>query len=205
MEPRHTTLFVRQALDGDDEGLRWVVERFSPLLLSQARMRLADGLQGLYDPEDLVSEVWCITLPRLPDLDPRDGRHTPVLVAFLSRTLTLRVRTLVKKHLEGKPLKVSGGPADADPLAAIPEEVAGTVTRIVHAEAGSALHSRIQALPEAYRQVMILRGIEQLDNQEVADELGLEPNTVAVRFKRAKDLLRDGLPEELRELFDAVS
>lgn len=204
METEQTTQFVRRAIDGDLESVEWIVSRFSPVLLSQARHRLGGNLRELYDPEDLVNEVWCITLPRLTDIEARDGRYTPVLVKFLTRTLLLRRNTLVKKHLQGKPLRQSGGSEEDDLLAAIPAEVSGVVTRVVRTESGGELHDAIEKLPEKYREVLVLRGIEQNENQEVAAALGIEPNAVAQRFKRAKDMLREHLPTELREMFDAL-
>ena len=92
-----TTIHVQRAKHGDEASLDWVVRRFTPLLLAQARYRLGASLRTHYDPEDLVSEVWAIALPRLPDLTVRDGRATPVLVKFLATTLLFRVNSLMRK------------------------------------------------------------------------------------------------------------
>jgi RNA polymerase sigma factor (sigma-70 family) len=194
-----TTHFVQRAITGDPESIGWLIERFSPLLLSQAGYRLARHLRELYDPEDLVNDVWGITLPRLADIQPRGGRHTPVLVKYLTRTLLLRYNTLIKKHLQGKPLRLAADGDGVDPLDALPAEVTGVVTRMVRKETVGTLLTCIEQLRPKYREVLILRGIEQSTNREVAAALGLEPNAVAVRFKRAKELLRESLPSELGE------
>ena len=48
----------------------------------------------------------------------------------------------------------------------------------------------IDRLPENYRNVLIMRDIEDLDTQEVANMLGAHPNNVKVRLHRARLALR---------------
>jgi RNA polymerase sigma-70 factor, ECF subfamily len=55
----------------------------------------------------------------------------------------------------------------------------------------------IDRLPENYRNVLIMRDIEDLDTQEVADMLGAHPNNVKVRLHRAHQALRTLVINEL--------
>lgn len=187
-----TTLHVGRAVTGDLQSQGWLVERLSPLLLAQARYRLRGRLATVCDPEDLVQEVWSIALPRLRDLCPRDGRWTPVLLRFLSTTLLRRLNHLVRKHLTGKPRH--DDPADA---AALPAEVSGVLTRIDRADRGTAVQRALAALPEPQREVLVLRGIEQLSNGEVARRLGLSDSAVTRRYQQALRELRAALPDSV--------
>lgn len=56
----------------------------------------------------------------------------------------------------------------------------------------------IHRLPEAYRNVLILRDIEELDTEEVAEILGASPNAVKTRLHRARLALRGLLEPHLR-------
>ena len=56
---------------------------------------------------------------------------------------------------------------------------------------------RAPELSPADREVVILRGIEQGNNRDVATVLQLEPNTVAVRYRRALAKLRAELPDSI--------
>jgi RNA polymerase sigma-70 factor (ECF subfamily) len=59
------------------------------------------------------------------------------------------------------------------------------------------LERAIDALPEPFRLVYVLRDVEGLSTQETAESLELEPNTVKTRLHRARSLLRDGLYRHL--------
>ena len=53
-----TSYHVRRAREGSRESVEWVVKKFTPILLASAHYRLRGALRSLYDPEDLVQEVW---------------------------------------------------------------------------------------------------------------------------------------------------
>lgn len=57
----------------------------------------------------------------------------------------------------------------------------------------------IQRLPEAHRNVLILRDIEELDTEETAKILGASANAVKTRLHRARQALRGLLEPELRK------
>lgn len=58
----------------------------------------------------------------------------------------------------------------------------------------------IGELPETYRNVLLLRDIEQLDTAEVSQLLGVTENAVKIRLHRARQALRAKLAPTMREL-----
>lgn len=62
---------------------------------------------------------------------------------------------------------------------------------IERAEVRGMLQSALERLPEAYRMVVMLRDIEQLDTLEVAGLLGLTESAVKTRLHRARLALRE--------------
>jgi len=56
----------------------------------------------------------------------------------------------------------------------------------------------IDGLPDTYRTILLLRDIEDLDTDEVAETLGITPNAVKIRLHRARQALRTLLHAELR-------
>lgn len=189
-----TSLHVRRAASGDDDSLTWLVSRFTPLLLAQARYRLGERLRAVLDPEDLVNDVWMRALPHLGGLTPRDGRLTPVLLKFLTTTLLHRVKDLFEKHVQGKPAR-----GDGDTLAELTLSRSGAVTVAIRGESHRLVHDAIAALASRDREVLILRGIEQRTNQEVADILDLEEKATSARYQRALEHLRAALPRSVFE------
>ena len=59
------------------------------------------------------------------------------------------------------------------------------------------LESRIDALPDAYRTVFVLRAVEELSVEETAVSLGIPESTVRTRFFRARSLLREALAQDV--------
>jgi len=57
---------------------------------------------------------------------------------------------------------------------------------------------QIDALPESYRTVLVLRDIEGLDTEETANMLGLSVNATKIRLHRARQALRSLLSPHFR-------
>ncbi|HEY3518143.1 MAG TPA: RNA polymerase sigma factor [Gammaproteobacteria bacterium] len=62
------------------------------------------------------------------------------------------------------------------------------------------LQAAIDRLPDEFRQVFILRGVEQLSISETAQLLDIKPATVKTRFHRARRLLQEQLHRKLDDL-----
>src|SRR4029450_12902600 len=59
------------------------------------------------------------------------------------------------------------------------------------------LEASIDALPEAFRLVFVMREVEQMSIEDPAGFLGIRPETVKTRLHRARRLLRESLDERL--------
>jgi RNA polymerase sigma-70 factor, ECF subfamily len=66
------------------------------------------------------------------------------------------------------------------------------------------LEQAIDALPESFRAVFVMRTIEQMSVDETAAYLGLRKETVKTRLHRAKLLLRKALDPQLASALDDV-
>ncbi|MEP7247135.1 MAG: RNA polymerase sigma factor [Gammaproteobacteria bacterium] len=68
------------------------------------------------------------------------------------------------------------------------------------------LESKLDALPESYRLVFVLRSVEELSVEETSRTLDIPEATVRSRYFRAKALLREALAHEVdlaeRDLFE---
>ena len=66
------------------------------------------------------------------------------------------------------------------------------------AENRELVRKQIDALPEGYRTVLVLRDIEGLDTEETANVLGLSVNAMKIRLHRARQALRTLLAPHFR-------
>ena len=64
-------------------------------------------------------------------------------------------------------------------------------------ELGAILRKAVDGLPEIYRNVVLLRDIEEMDGREAAAALGITEGAVKVRLHRARALLQRALAPQL--------
>jgi len=69
--------------------------------------------------------------------------------------------------------------------------------RLARQEEQAAVRAGIEELPEHYRTILLLRDIEGISTQEVAEQLGITPNAVKLRLHRARQALRTLLAPRL--------
>jgi RNA polymerase sigma-70 factor (ECF subfamily) len=69
--------------------------------------------------------------------------------------------------------------------------------RLAREEAQAAVRTAMDELPEHYRTILLLRDIEGMSTQEVAEHLGITPNAVKLRLHRARQALRTLLAPRL--------
>lgn len=65
-------------------------------------------------------------------------------------------------------------------------------------ELGEILRAAIEALPEIYRNIVLLRDVEEMDIRESAVALGISEGAVKVRLHRARALLQKELAPRLK-------
>jgi RNA polymerase sigma-70 factor (ECF subfamily) len=123
------------------------------------------------DAEDLVQDVFLLAMRRLATL--RDEAAFGSWLASIAR----RRATDYYRRGEPEPAELPGDLSVSDP----PE-----------AEARAALEA-IRALPEAYRETLILRLVEGMTGPEIAARTGLTPESVRVNLHRGMKRLREKL------------
>ena len=87
-------------------------------------------------------------------------------------------------------------------LARVVDSASSVASRMARGELAEGLHTSIDQLSAKEREVVVLRGIEQIPNGEVAKLLGEPASTVATRYARALENLRSTFPESVYAEFD---
>ena len=122
------------------------------------------------------------------------NRKPRVLVADDHRIVAEGLRALLEPEYEL--LEVVEDGHQLDP----PDPWAETGDQVLHrAELRQTVREAIDQLPDTYRNVLLLRDIEELDTQETADVLGISTNATKTRLHRARQALRTLLDGHLRE------
>lgn len=186
-----TTVHVRRAIAGDATSLGWLIERFTPGLLAQARYRMGPELARRVDPQDVVQDAWTIAIPRLGELSTDDRRATPVALCFLTSIVLFRTNQLLRAHLRRATRLETASPD------ALPTADEGALTAAIQRETVRIVLEHVDALDPLDREVLILRGLEQRPGKEVAELLETSVEAIYVRYHRAIQRLRKALPDSL--------
>ncbi|MCA8953332.1 MAG: sigma-70 family RNA polymerase sigma factor [Planctomycetes bacterium] len=193
-----TSVVVRAALGGQPAAIQVLCEKFTPCLMASARRYLAGGLSEHYEPADLVQDVWIRVIPRLPDIEELGGRVTPVLMRFLATTLKNHYCNLLGKHIRGKPRRSAAADSEGGDLL---DQMVATITRVtsrvVRNEQVEALYAALDELERQDREVVMLRGLEQMSHEEVATLTGETVSAIKNRYSRARKKLLGRLPNSL--------
>lgn len=191
-----TSMHIRRAVQGDRDSLDWIVVRFSPLLKAQAAWRLGPRMRAQIDPDDVVSSAWLVALTRLDGMIREDMRASQRLLAFLGATVlnivNRRIDDAVRAARRMEHAPADGAPSDV--VAGLEATVTGALTRAARNEFGAALETCLAGLADQDREVILLRLVEGLSNDEAARIVGDAPNTVSHRYRRALAKLREALP-----------
>jgi RNA polymerase sigma-70 factor (ECF subfamily) len=67
---------------------------------------------------------------------------------------------------------------------------------IERSETAAMVRASIEQLPEPYRTTLLLRDVEEMSPDEVAEQLGVSKNVIKVRLHRARQMLRTLLERE---------
>ena len=76
---------------------------------------------------------------------------------------------------------------DPDPKALNPEEA------LLRSDSGKVLRRALEILPTDFREVLILRELEEMSYKEISEVTGMPPGTVMSRLSRARSALRQSL------------
>jgi RNA polymerase sigma-70 factor, ECF subfamily len=143
------------------------------------------------EAEDVLQETWVRAYEHLDQFEGRASFSTWVTrIAFheaLARTRNSKRRT---------PLENSRGEimAEADRRQTTLETPESEAMR---GQLGQMLQAAVDALPETYRSVFVLRAVEQLSTSETAECLELSEEAVKTRLHRSRALLRRELENRL--------
>lgn len=170
---------------GDDRAFDELVAATGGRLLAVARRMLGDE----QDAQDAVQEAY---LGAFKSLDKFDGRsalptwlHRITVNACLMRLRYRRrhparpVDHLLPQFLEDGHQRVSSRPWRP-----------GLPDGIQADELHALVRTKIEELPDAYREVIVLRDVVGLDTEESAEVLGIGLSAVKTRLQRARQALR---------------
>lgn len=146
------------------------------------------------DAEDTMQDVLVSSLPHLAKIE--DPRALSVWLYTAARNRCWRNR---KKQSHRKTVALEDLMPDGAELSALLTAAsASPEQQTLSHEDQRQVHKAVLHLPPQYRIVLVLHDMEELDTEQVAAVLSLQPGTVRVRLHRARLLLRKEMEKLLQ-------
>jgi RNA polymerase sigma-70 factor (ECF subfamily) len=179
---------VARCRDGDRGAMEALMRRHNRTLYRTARAILGDDAEA----QDAVQDAYIQAFRGLAGFRS-DSAFSTWLVRIAANEALMRRRKRAR-HAQIFALDAAGH----EPR--LHEEVAmespGPERQAMNSELRRMLEARIDALPDVYRAVFVLRAVEEFSVEETSAALGLPQATVRTRFFRARGLLRAALAHE---------
>lgn len=179
-DPRSDDDLVTSVLAGDPAGFAVLVRRYNQRIFRVVRAILRDD----YEAEDVVQQAHLRAYHRLSQFRGEAAYATWVTQIAVHEALG-RMRTSKRRGDLG--ILAPELSAGAQEARRTPEDDASA------RELGRLLEQHIDALPEGYRSVFVMRDVEELSTAETATCLGITEEAVRVRLHRARHMLNESL------------
>jgi RNA polymerase sigma-70 factor (ECF subfamily) len=179
----------------DAEVLDRLLESYRNYLRLLARTGISDGLRGKADPSDVVQEA---LLKAHQHFAQFRGQTEAELAAWLRQILARNLADLVRHYCRAEARQVTRERS----LEVLLDESSENLGRLLVANGSSpsaaaqrremsvVLADALAELSADYREVLVLRSIEERDWDEVAQRLGRTPGAVRLLWARALKRLR---------------
>ena len=179
---------ARRVAQGDLKAFERLMRTYNRRLFRTARAILRDDAEA----EDALQEAY-LRVHRSIGAFRGEAKLSTWLVRVVANEALARRR---KEQRRAQVVPLQPGIDDAMDDAQGPQRQAerGEIRRM--------LEAKIDALPDGYRAVFMLRALEELSVEETAAALDIPEATVRSRFFRARSLLREALSREIDHAFD---
>jgi RNA polymerase sigma-70 factor (ECF subfamily) len=183
---------------GESAALETLMERYAPRVY-----RLARGItRNDADAEEVVQDVFLSVVRKIATFEGRAGLGTWIYRIAANASLIKRrgKRAEVEVHLEDYlPTFEEDGHREGDRAFLLADWSETPEAELLSLETRTVLTRAIDALPERYRLVVLLRDMEELSNEATAEVLGDSVASVKSRLHRARMALREQLARVLGE------
>ena len=184
-----TAELAARAARGDSAAFEALMRRHNRMLFRTARAILRDDAEA----EDALQEAYIHAYRALASFRG-DAQLSTWLARIVANEALQRLRKQTRRA-EIVPLQSADG-AELEQVTDSDMNQAPDTTA-ARSEMRRLLESQIDALPEAYRAVFVLRAVEELSVEETAAVLDLAPATVRTRLFRARSMLREALAQKI--------
>lgn len=179
---------------GENAAFEELIRRYGGRLLAVARRFLSVE----EDARDAVQEAFVSAFRSIGDFEG-NARLSTWLHRIVVNAALMKLRTRRRKPEQSIEDLLPGFLEDGHLERPASPWRKSALDGLERGELRALLHEKVQVLPEGYRNVLLLRDIEELDTQETAELMGISEGAVKTRLHRARLALRELLEPHFRE------
>jgi len=176
---------ARSTAAADFEAL---MRQHNRMLFRTARAILRDDAEA----EDALQEAYLQAYRSLGEF-----RGEAQISTWLARIVANEALMRLRKQARRAAIVPIDASVPADEVAQVEMDMEKPDAAAQRSEMRRLLEAQIDALPEAYRAVFMLRAVEELSVEETAEVLGLPAGTVRTRLFRARAMLREAMAQKI--------
>ncbi len=183
---------LQRAVAGDGGAADALLAPYRERLRRMAELRLDRRLRGRVDADDIVQETFLEAMRRLPDYAAKPDMSFPVWLRFLAGQQlvdAVRHHLGVQKRDAGMEVSLYRGPMPEASSASLASLLLGRLTTpsqaAVRIETQLQVQEVLNCMDPLDREVLVLRHFEHLNNNEVAELLGLGKSAASKRYVAA--------------------
>lgn len=178
-EKAHIRRLVQHAKKGDREAYRELVQRYQKRVFGI----LFGMLRSREDAMELTQDVFIKVYQRIKDFEEKSSFYTWVYRIAFNLAIDFRRREWKKVHTEYDDAVEQDGAADDGILN---RERINPEQELQSRELGEQIRRALETLPDEQKQVLLLREVEGLSYQEMADSMGCSIGTIMSRLFYAR-------------------
>jgi len=180
---------AQRAAAGDAAAFERIMRKNNRMLFRTARAILHDDTEA----EDCLQTAYLLAYRAMGKFSGQSKLSTWLARIVINEAIG-RSRAIARR---GATIPIDGAGGPDTPYLQLASDTAGPEEETMRAEMRRLIEQRIDALPEPFRVVFVLRGVEEMSVEETAAVLGIPEATVRSRFFRARGLLREALAREV--------
>jgi RNA polymerase sigma-70 factor (ECF subfamily) len=204
LDDQSTERLLAVLAENGEASVNLLFERCRPRLKNLVSLRLDTRLQARIDPSDVVQETLIHAHQKLPQYLAQSPLPLP-FYAWLRQIAIERIVDHHRRHLHAqarsvkREQRIDGWLPDHSTRQLANQLIASGIhpeSQLRQAELKVKLKTAIAKLPEPYREVLVIKFLEQMSTAETAAVLGIAESSVRSRQLRALRKLKELLAEE---------
>lgn len=186
-----SSALLRNARDGSSEALDLLFERYAPRLLALIRARMGPTLRSEMESRDLLQTALLKAFRRIEQFE---GSGEASLMSWLARIAENEIRR--QATYQGREKRNVARRSSLDQADDVADRVRSQVSQMVLDEDLRSVASALAQLDEPYREIILLRQIEELSYREIGARLNKSPDACRMLLARAMTALAMRMGEE---------